>query len=411
MGKSLCDNHQLKWILVCAARPNFMKIAPLMRAIETHNSANNHHIKPILVHTGQHYDGNMSDAFFRDLSIPKPEIHMGVGSGTHAEQTGRVMIAFEKILLRERPDLVIVVGDVNSTLACSLAAAKLNIPVAHVEAGLRSLDRTMPEEINRIVTDAIADYLFTPSPDGDKNLLKEGVPKEKIFLVGDIMVDSLLFHREQAQRTDILERMKLQGNDPAGNGIVPYALLTMHRPANVDDRATFARILEGLAQVAARIPVLFPAHPRTKKQIKSLGMQDAFVLHSSVDIASSDIWEHARADGRIHVFEPFGYLDFLNLMAHAKVVLTDSGGIQEETTVLNIPCVTIRSTTERPITLTEGTNVLVGDDPEKILGEITRILDGHVRKGCCPSLWDGRTAERIVEILANTPYANKHFHQ
>jgi UDP-N-acetylglucosamine 2-epimerase (non-hydrolysing) len=403
-GESGGENRQVKWILVCAARPNFMKIAPLMRAIEAHNSSTDPHpIRQILVHTGQHYDENMSDAFFRDLAITEPEIHLGVGSGTHAEQTGQVMASFEEILLRERPDLVVVVGDVNSTMACALAAAKLRIPVAHVEAGLRSFDRTMPEEINRVVTDAVSDYLFTPSPDGDANLRREGVPKEKIFLVGDIMIDSLLFHMEQAERSDILKRMKLQGSAAAGDGILPYALLTMHRPANVDDREVFGRILHGLSQVAVRIPVLFPAHPRTVKQIRSFGMQDAFVFHASADIDSSGYWERARAEGRVHAFEPFGYLDFLNLMAHAKVVLTDSGGIQEETTVLDIPCVTIRSTTERPITVTEGTNVLVGDDPERILAETARILDGHVRKGRCPRLWDGRTAKRIVEILVNTP--------
>jgi len=411
-------NH--KWILVAAARPNFMKIAPLMRAISEYNSINNNIIKPVLVHTGQHYDDNMSDAFFRDLNIPEPNIHLGIGSGSHAEQTGRVLIAFEEVLLKEKPDLVIVVGDVNSTMACSLAAVKLHIPVAHVEAGLRSFDRTMPEEINRLVTYAIADYLFTPSPDGDENLSREGVPKEKIFLVGDIMVDSLFFNLEKAKNTDILARLGLVNGAkyqtvsgrPDGNGntngIRPYALLTLHRPANVDNPKTFGRIMRGLKQVAALVPILFPIHPRTRKQIQAFGMEDAFVFHpssitnadnSSVIVASEAAWQ-SKSTGKIHCFEPLGYLEFLNLMAHAKIVLTDSGGIQEETTVLKIPCITLRDSTERPITLTEGTNVLVGDDPEKIISEAKQAMAGHTRQGRCPAIWDGHTAERIVQILS-----------
>ena len=405
------EKSRRKWILVAAARPNFMKIAPLIRAIHVHNGANEDDIQPLLVHTGQHYDVNMSDAFFSDLRLPEPDVHLGVGSGGHGEQTGKVLIEFEKVLLKEKPDLVIVVGDVNSTLACTLAAAKLHIPVAHVEAGLRSFDRNMPEEINRLVTDALSDYLFTPSPDGDENLLKEGIPREKIFLVGDIMIDSLLFNLENAKKTDILERLSIKTNQQPGTNnvqstisnhqsIKPYALLTLHRPSNVDNKTSLGRIIQGLLEVASKIPILFPIHPRTKKQVKLFGMESALEFHASPDLTPEDYHEGDVPKRKIHCFEPLGYLDFLNLMAHAKIVLTDSGGIQEETTVLNIPCITLRDTTERPITLTEGTNVLVHDDPHKIVAEVTKVLEGKARQGTCPSIWDGHTAERIVEVLA-----------
>jgi UDP-N-acetylglucosamine 2-epimerase (non-hydrolysing) len=430
-----------KWILVVGARPNFMKVAPLIRAIEKHNSASpssHDTVHYSLVHTGQHYDSNMSDAFFRDLQLPEPDLHLGVGSGNHGEQTGKVLIEFEKVLLKEQPDLVIVVGDVNSTPACALAAVKLHIPVAHVEAGLRSFDRKMPEEINRLLTDAISDYLFTPSSEGDENLAKEGIPQEKIFLVGDIMVDSLLFHLHQAKKTNILERLGLKPSlarrslDEAGRSptsacpvefptnrnhstgdlrspisqlqalgsTLSYALMTLHRPANVDDQNALQNIIRGLLEVSAHFPILFPVHPRTAKQVKAFGMEGSFQFHSSPDIKPEEYFEGGNLIRRIHCFEPLGYLDFLNLMAHAKVVLTDSGGIQEETTVLNIPCITLRDTTERPITLTEGTNVLVHNDPEKIVAEVKKVLDGQRRQSQCPSLWDGHTAERIVAILA-----------
>jgi UDP-N-acetylglucosamine 2-epimerase (non-hydrolysing) len=396
------------WVLVVGARPNFMKVAPLIRAIDKHNkaSAPSHvTIHYSLVHTGQHYDFNMSDAFFRDLDLPEPDLHLGVGSGNHGEQTGKVLIEFEKVLLEERPDLVIVVGDVNSTLACALAAVKLHIPVAHVEAGLRSFDRKMPEEINRLLTDAVSDYLFTPSPEGDENLAKEGISQEKIFLVGDIMVDSLLFHLDQAKKSTILHRLGLTNSHSTDHTdqTIPYALLTLHRPSNVDNRMAFGQILKGLRQVAARVPILFPIHPRTKKQIAAFGMEDAFIFHSLKDfvkVPSPLMGEVEGEGGKIHCFDPLGYLDFLNLMAHARVVLTDSGGIQEETTVLNIPCITLRGTTERPITLSEGTNVLVHNDPEKIVAEVRKVLDGQKRQSRCPSVWDGHTAERIVAILA-----------
>lgn len=402
--QQIVANNISKWILVAAARPNFIKISPLVRAIQAYNEAsvannNSTHIKPILVHTGQHYDDNMSDAFFRDLKIPAPDIHMGIGSGSHAEQTGHVMISFEKILLGEKPDLVVVVGDVNSTMACTLAAAKLHIRVAHIEAGLRSFDRNMPEEINRRVTDALADCLFTPSPDGDGNLLREGCSKDKIFLVGNIMVDSLLFHLEKAKQMDTLNRLGLKNNEANDTNYIPYALLTLHRPANVDNLQTFSRILEGLRKIAVEIPIIFPIHPRTMKQIAMFGLSKHFNFFDQSVVPQAPYFENEGIKGKIHCLEPLGYLDFLNLVANARFVLTDSGGIQEETTALNVPCITIRDNTERPITVTEGTNVLVGHDPDKMFVEAKKVLDGQERHGKCPALWDGKTAERIVEIL------------
>jgi len=386
----------MKVILVAGARPNFMKIAPLVRAIEGHNSlvtSAGTIIEYLLVHTGQHYDFNMSDSFFKDLKLPQPHIYLGVGSGTHAEQTGKVMMAFERILFKEKTDLVVVVGDVNSTLACTLAAVKLNIPVAHVEAGLRSFDRRMPEEINRLVTDALSTYLFTPSPDGDENLLREGISRDKIYRVGDIMVDSLLFHLDEAKRSDILPRLGLV-KERAGNpdSVVPYALLTLHRPSNVDEEKSFQRIVAALESIGKKIPIIFPVHPRTKKQLVILGLKEKIRFHNiqeRVDLSSPGI----------HGLDPLGYLDFLSLMTRAKLVLTDSGGIQEETTVLGIPCLTLRDTTERPITIKEGTNVLVWNDTEKIVEEAFKILEGRGKKAKIPEYWDGKTAERIVKIL------------
>jgi UDP-N-acetylglucosamine 2-epimerase (non-hydrolysing) len=346
-----------------------MKIAPIMTEMRKHAD-----IVPMLVHTGQHYDDEMSNSFFVDLGLPKPDVNLGVGSGLHGEQTGRVMIAFEKVVLAESPDLVLVVGDVNSTLACALVATKLNINVAHVEAGLRSFDRHMPEEINRILTDQIADYLFTTSRGAGQNLRREGIPEDRIFFVGNVMVDTLLANRQRALNSTVLEDYSLS----AGN----YAVLTLHRPRNVDDKAAFERILNALEAIQRRIKVIFPAHPRTRQRIREFGMTD-----------------HITAMANMIVCGPLGYLDFLRLMFGAKLVLTDSGGIQEETTLLGIPCLTLRPTTERPVTVEQGTNIVVGTDPDLIQQTVNDILNGKGKTGRNPELWDGHAAIRIVEHL------------
>jgi len=365
----------MKIALVCGARPNFMKIAPLLQAINKFNEGHGRSFAPILVHTGQHYDYEMSKIFFDDLELPEPDIYLGIGSGTHAEQTGKVMIEFEKVLFREKPDIVLVVGDVNSTLAGALAAVKLHIPLAHVEAGLRSYDRSMPEEINRLLTDAISDYLFTPSPDADENLRKEGIAEEKIFLVGDVMVDSLLHNKDKANHSQILHQLNLINKS--------YALLTLHRPSNVDEKESLLRIIKALCEISQKVPIVFPAHPRTKKNIGKFGFSRFF------------------DDELILLIEPLGYLDFLNLETNAKFVMTDSGGIQEETTVLDVPCLTLRDTTERPVTISQGTNTLVRNDTQTIVEEALKILEGKGKKGNRPDLWDGKTAERVVEILTH----------
>jgi UDP-N-acetylglucosamine 2-epimerase (non-hydrolysing) len=433
----------MKIISIVGARPNFMKIAPLLRAIAKHNELNKlnkpnelkeRKIVPILVHTGQHYDYEMSQIFFKDLELPQPDIYLGVGSGTHAEQTGKVMIELEKVLLKEKPDLVVVVGDVNSTLAGALAAVKLCIPVAHVEAGLRSYDRTMPEEINRLLTDAVSDYLFTPSPDADDNLRKEGIPKDKIFLVGDVMVDSLLYNKPQAEKSDILQRLGLLASErplvapgpdergepgqlnelkernklnkrPEQSPVTEYALLTLHRPSNVDEKESLLKIIEALTEISRRIRIVFPAHPRTQKRLKqfnlNLNLNPISQPHSESESQSkSESESQSQSQSNILIVPPLGYLDFLNLEMNAKFVMTDSGGIQEETTVLDIPCLTLRNTTERPITLTRGTNTMVWNQTEKIVEEAFKILDGKGKTGTCFELWDGRAAERIVEILS-----------
>lgn len=373
-----------------------------MRAIHVHNDKNRIKIQPFLVHTGQHYDLNMSDSFFKELNLPKPGVYLGVGSGTHGEQTGKILIEFEKVLFKERPDLVIVVGDVNSTVAGTLASVKLRIPVAHVEAGLRSFDRRMPEEINRIVTDSLSDYLFTTSPEADENLMREGILKEKVFPVGNIMIDSLLFNLEEAKKTDILDRLALRRKSLDESSIpeTEYCLLTLHRPANVDQKESLNRIVKGLLTISSKLPVIFPIHPRTLKQVIKFGMESSFEIHPSPHLDSGDYYNGNYLKAKIHCFEPFSYLEFLNLMANAKVVLTDSGGIQEETTVLGVPCITLRDTTERPITLTQGTNVLARNDAKKIVREVEKVLEGKKRKATCPSFWDGHTAERIVRILS-----------
>jgi len=356
-----------KIYLIAAARPNFMKIAPLWRALQEHAD----YFTPYLIHTGQHYDRTMSEVFLRELGLPDPHVHLGVGSGTHAEQTGRVMMALEKLCLNDRPDLVLVVGDVNSTMAATLAAKKLCIPVGHIEAGLRSRDWQMPEEINRIVTDAVSDLLFTPSADADENLRAEGVAPERIYLVGNIMIDTLVQALPQAKSR---ETCRLFGKQPRG-----YALITLHRPVNVDDPEALGGILARIQ--ALDFPVVFPVHPRTRK-----------VIEGSPLAASL-----ARSESRIMLSDPLGYLDFLSLILNARFVLTDSGGIQEETTYLGIPCLTLRTTTERPITITQGTNELV--TLADMQAQAARILAGNWKQGSRPPLWDGATAPRIATVL------------
>jgi len=360
----------MKILHVVGARPNFMKIAPIMHAMSRYPDR----LAQILVHTGQHYDDEMSQVFFDDLGLPQPDVYLGVGSGSHAEQTAKVMLAFEPVLKEQKPDLVLVVGDVNSTLACALVCAKMDVPVAHVEAGLRSFDRTMPEEINRVLTDQIADLLFTTERDADENLRREGVTEEKIHFVGNVMIDTLLRHKERALALDVLGEYGLQ---PQG-----YALLTLHRPSNVDVPEVLSGILDALAEIQARLPILFPAHPRTVRRVREFGFE-----------------ARLAAMPYLRVTEPLGYLEFLNLMANARLVLTDSGGIQEETTILGVPCLTLRENTERPVTVTQGTNTVVGSDPQRIVAEALAILDGKGKAGRVPELWDGKAAERIVAIL------------
>ena len=354
---------------VVGARPNLMKIAPLIEEMNRYPD-----ITWSLLHTGQHYDDRMSRIFFTDLGLPEPDIYLGVGSGSHAEQTARVMLAFEKVLLDRKPDLVIVVGDVNSTMACAITAAKLWISVAHVEAGLRSFDRRMPEEINRIVTDALSDLLFTTCRDANENLIREGIPPSKIFFVGNVMIDTLIKYRDWAAALNTPSRFGLQPGQ--------YALLTLHRPSNVDQPQVFSGILDALTVIQREIPILFPAHPRTVKRIAEFSFR-----------------ERLKAAPNLMVIEPLGYLEFLDLMMHARLVLTDSGGIQEETTILGVPCLTLRENTERPVTVREGTNVLVGTDPERIVDEVRRVLPTGGKRGHVPELWDGHAAERIVKII------------
>lgn len=359
----------LKICNVVGARPNFMKIAPIIDEMRKHTE-----IAASLVHTGQHYDEKMSKLFFQDLGLPKPDVYLGVGSGGHGEQTGKIMIEFEKIIAANKPDLVVVVGDVNSTIACGLVAVKMGVKLVHVEAGLRSFDRAMPEEINRMLTDQISDYLFLTEREAKENLLREGVAEEKIHFVGNVMIDSLMKHREHAERSPILGDLKLE----AGR----YGLITLHRPSNVDVKENLDNILSALFDIQRDLPLVFPVHPRTRKQMKLFGFDDKLA--------------HAP---NLMLTDPLGYLDFLKLMAHARLVITDSGGIQEETTVLGVPCITVRENTERPITVTEGTNVLIGMSRERILEESYKILEGNGKQGRKPELWDGRAAERIVEIL------------
>lgn len=358
----------MKIVNVVGARPNFMKMAPLVRELEKRG------IEQILVHTGQHYDDNMSKVFFDDLRMPAPDIHLGIGSGSHSEQTAKVMVEFEQVCQEHEPDLVVVVGDVNSTLACSIVAAKLWIAVAHVEAGLRSFDMKMPEEVNRIVTDRLSDLLLTPSPDGDENLRTEGVADDRIHRVGNIMIDSLFANVERAKASGILEELDLA---PRG-----YGVLTLHRPSNVDDPDTLLRLMTVLHEISERLPIVFSCHPRTAQRLDGLAGYDA-----------------VKDRGDLRILPPKGYLDFMRLVSQSRLVLTDSGGLQEETTALRIPCVTIRENTERPITITEGSNTLAGTDPERIRAAADAALDRDPEDKKVPDLWDGKTAERIVDVF------------
>lgn len=354
---------------VVGARPNFIKIAPLMAEYAKYPQD----FEPTLVHTGQHYDENMSGLFFEQLQLPGPDVCLGVGSAPDAQQTARIMLEMEKFLTTSRPDLVVVVGDVNSTLAAAVVAAKMCIPVAHVEAGLRSFDRTMTEEINRVVTDALSQYCFTTCAEAGQNLRREGVAAEKIFFVGNVMIDTLLKLKELSLKSNIRETLGLDSQ---------FGYVTLHRPSNVDQKAVLAEILSAFDVIQKQLPLVFAVHPRTRGRMKEFGY-----------------WEELQRWPNMKLVEPLGYLDSICLMANAKLVLTDSGGVQEETTVLGVPCLTIRQNTERPVTITEGTNTLVGTSHARIVGEARRIIEGGGKRGRIPKLWDGRAAERIVKCL------------
>ena len=376
----------MKVIQVVGARPNFMKVAPLHRAIKNLAGWTSK-----IVHTGQHFDAKMSDIFFTQLELPKPDFFLGIGGGSHTEVTAKIMLAFEKIVESEKPDLIIVVGDVTSTLACTLVAIKMGIPLAHVEAGLRSGDRTMPEEINRILTDSVANYLFVTEQSGLDHLKREGVPDEKVFFTGNVMIDSLVRYQEKAKSSSILVELDLQTSDlenrrdTSGLHETDYIVMTMHRPANVDTETGLKAILELIELSTAKTKVVFPIHPRTRSNMAKFGLEDTLTLNKNLILT-----------------EPLGYLEFIQLMTHSKAILTDSGGIQEETTYLGIPCLTFRDSTERPITVTLGTNQLLADlNPKITFAALEEILAGHHKKGQIPPLWDGHAAERIAENLFN----------
>jgi UDP-N-acetylglucosamine 2-epimerase (non-hydrolysing) len=361
---------RIKIIIVCGARPNFMKVGPLLREYREHKK--DFLVK--LVHTGQHYDFRMSEVFFRDLGICKPDIFLGAGSGSHGMQTAKVMMAFEKVLIQENPNWIIVVGDVNSTLACSVVASKMGVRVAHVEAGLRSFDRSMPEEINRIVTDSLSDALFVSEPSGLVNLKNEGIAASQIFFVGNVMIDTLLYQMSKIDKSPILTRLHLAPKE--------YAVLTLHRPGNVDARYTLLEIYRILKEISKKIKVVYSVHPRARKMISAHGLVTRFSSLKNVQL-----------------IEPLGYMDFIKLVKHSCFALTDSGGIQEETTVLKVPCLTMRENTERPVTITEGTNTLVGRSHQKIVRYAHQILAGKFKQGTTPELWDGKAAQRIVKIF------------
>jgi UDP-N-acetylglucosamine 2-epimerase (non-hydrolysing) len=366
-------NKTLKVMSVVGARPNFMKVAPIVSQLEASPGT----FESILVHTGQHYDDKLSNVFFADLGLPKPQVNLNVGSGSHAQQTAAIMAAFEPVLLASRPDVLVVVGDVNSTLACALVASKLGVAIAHVEAGLRSFDRTMPEEINRLLTDQVSDLLFTSEPGAGENLLKEGVDPKKIHFVGNVMIDTLLANRARARDQNVPARFGLH---PGG-----YALLTLHRPTNVDDVASFERIVEALDVIGRDLPIVFPVHPRTRPVIAASGRAAALV-----------------SEGIVRLVDPLGYVEFIGLMERARVVLTDSGGVQEETTILGVPCLTLRDNTERPATILYGTNQLVGREPSRIVAAWRALQSGR-RTGGAPPLWDGSASRRIVDVLRSLP--------
>ena len=359
-----------KILVIGSARPNFIKIAPILAELRRYPET----FTPLFIHTGQHYDANLSQSFLDNLGIGKPDVSLGIGSGSEAVRTARVMEAFESILLEEKPTAVVVVGDVTPTMACTLVCSKLWIPVVHVEAGLRSLDRRMPEEINRLVTDSIADLLLTPSPEAEEHLLREGVAPERIHFVGNVMIDTLVQCRPKIDQARVL--------DDLGISRQGYTLLTLHRPSNVDEEAPLVEILESLMEIGAQMPIVFSIHPRTRKMIDEFRLTDRF-----------------NAIPNLIELEPQSYFDFLKLQSSARMVLTDSGGVQEETTFLGVPCLTLRENTERPVTISMGTNELVGPHKEAILRETTRILNGKAKQGRIPDLWDGHTAERIVTLL------------
>jgi len=372
MGSNSRLKHLIKLHLIVGARPNFMKMAPLYRELSLYSE----NYESLIIHTGQHYDEKMSKLFFNDLDMPKPAAYLNVGSGSHGKQTAMIMERYEDLLLAgDKPDLVIVAGDVNSTIACALVAKKLYIPVAHLEAGLRSYDDRMPEEINRVLTDRISDILLTPSLDANKNLEKEGIEPDKIYFVGNIMIDSLIAHKEKAETSNIFSNLNMLPKES-------YALVTLHRPSNVDEYNSLKMLLMALSEISGKIKIIFPMHPRTKKNIYELGLSS--ILNTSSNLI---------------ITEPLGYLDFLKLEMNAKFILTDSGGIQEESTYFGIPCLTLRENTERPITITEGTNQIVDLNVESIVNSATDIIEGKNKKGKIPKYWDGKTAARIVKIL------------
>jgi UDP-N-acetylglucosamine 2-epimerase (non-hydrolysing) len=385
----------MKVLTVVGARPNFMKVAPIITAINRHNDGADGAIRHVLVHTGQHYDATMSGAFFNDLQLPKPDVFLGVGSGSHAVQTAEIMKAFEGVLLAQRPDFVVVVGDVNSTLACAVVTSKAawdaagaRPRVVHVEAGLRSFDRSMPEEVNRVLTDHVSDLLFVTEESGLQNLQNEGISPDRVHFVGNTMIDSLLAFKEKAESSAVLEQLGLRTR---AGGISDYALLTLHRPSNVDDPDAFLNILAGLDELGHECPIVFPVHPRTRQRIEQFGL-------------------HPEANGtRIALIDPLGYLDFVAVMKHARLVVTDSGGIQEETTCLGIPCVTVRENTERPVTVEQGTNTIAGTTAPQISAAIRRQLERR-SGGVVPEKWDGHAAIRIVDVLvrASADPANAH---